>query len=280
MIWPNRVDDSDALATRKQDEELFRWGIGQQQFGWQKLDAEAEHEMRLQHVQPDTWIVPPRFLIFSALGTPTATEFYRAGDEAKANLRKGSDNFATFRGKKVFETKPYALEGDGNVIGPLTRERVIGDYFIDYPDTGQPQTAVYCCANDKFSSMVLYQDDGSGPAKAQWPAPPGGHAGGHAGGPPGGHAGGSPGGPPGGPRGPTGPQGPKGNTGLQGPKCFTGLRGRRGETAPSCPHGPLAPLPGGHTYSCGLDAQGYQGGDPHQMQPTQNQQQQQQQNQP
>ena len=102
--------DTAAPTTRRQDEELFRWDIGQQQFGWQKLDAEAEHEMRLQHVQPDTWIAPSRFLNFAALDTPTATEFYRAGDEDRASLRKGSDNFATFRGKQVFETKPYVAQ--------------------------------------------------------------------------------------------------------------------------------------------------------------------------
>ena len=140
-----------ASKTRQEDRELFQFGIVQREDrGWISLDAEAEYEMRLQHVQPDSWIVPPRMLNFVALGQPAETEYYRAGEEARANLRRGGDNFATFRGKKVFETKPYNLDVDGRALDPLTRERMIGDYFVELP--GEGRTEFYCCANDKFQS--------------------------------------------------------------------------------------------------------------------------------
>lgn len=140
-----------ASKTRQEDRELFQFGIVQREDrGWISLDAEAEYEMRLQHVQPDSWIVPPRMLNFVALGQPAETEYYRAGEEARANLRRGGDNFATFRGKKVFETKPYNLDVDGRALDPLTRERMIGDYFVELPDEGT--TEFYCCQTDKFQS--------------------------------------------------------------------------------------------------------------------------------
>ena len=124
------ADDAKRVAV--EDRELFRFGVVQREDrGWIALDAEAEYEMRLQHVQPNSWIVPPRMLNFVALGQKAETEYYRAGDEARANLRQGGDNFASFRGKKVFETKPYSLDVDGRVLDPLTRERMIGDYFVE-----------------------------------------------------------------------------------------------------------------------------------------------------
>ena len=146
------ASEENTKMIKREDRELFQFGIVQREDrGWISLDAEAEYEMRLQHVQPDSWIVPPRMLNFVALGQPAETEYYRAGEEARANLRRGGDNFATFRGKKVFETKPYSLDVDGRHLDPLTRERMIGDYFIEFDDT---TTEVYCCETDKFQSRV------------------------------------------------------------------------------------------------------------------------------
>ena len=143
------ADDAKRVAV--EDRELFRFGVVQREDrGWIALDAEAEYEMRLQHVQPNSWIVPPRMLNFVALGQKAETEYYRAGDEARANLRQGGDNFASFRGKKVFETKPYSLDVDGRVLDPLTRERMIGDYFVEPIYDNTVRTSFYCCESDRF----------------------------------------------------------------------------------------------------------------------------------
>ena len=155
------ADDAKRVAV--EDRELFRFGVVQREDrGWIALDAEAEYEMRLQHVQPNSWIVPPRMLNFVALGQKAETEYYRAGDEARANLRQGGDNFASFRGKKVFETKPYSLDVDGRVLDPLTRERMIGDYFVEpiYDDT--VKTSFYCCESDRFEErkQIVTQANG------------------------------------------------------------------------------------------------------------------------
>lgn len=59
------------------------------------------------------------------------TEVWRAGEAtARGNLLRGEDNFATFRGKSVYEIKPYQLDVDGRVVDPLNRSRMIGDFFV------------------------------------------------------------------------------------------------------------------------------------------------------
>jgi hypothetical protein len=148
----------EAKQVAQEDRELFRFGVVQREDrGWIALDAEAEYEMRLQHVQPNSWIVPPRMLNFVALGQKAETEYYRAGDEARANLRQGGDNFASFRGKKVFETKPYSLDVDGRVLDPLTRERMIGDYFVEPIYDPHVTTSFYCCESDRFEERKGYE---------------------------------------------------------------------------------------------------------------------------
>lgn len=58
------------------------------------------------------------------MGQLAETEVYRAGEStARGNLQKGEDNFVTFRGKSVFETRPYTLDVDGRRIDPLNRTR-------------------------------------------------------------------------------------------------------------------------------------------------------------
>ena len=147
--------------------ELWRWGIIQHtERGWYHMDAEAQHVMRCENIQPDTWIVPPRMTSFAAMGQMAETEVWRAGEStARGNLLRGEDNFATFRGKSVYEIKPYQLDVDGRVVDPLNRSRMIGDFFVipcyaiqkqnDYmvPVFGKGRTQVYCCESDSFETF-------------------------------------------------------------------------------------------------------------------------------
>lgn len=148
--------------------ELWRWGIIQHtERGWYHMDAEAQHVMRCENIQPDTWIVPPRMTSFAAMGQMAETEVYRAGEAtARGNLLRGEDNFATFRGKSVYEIKPYQLDVDGRVVDPLNRSRMIGDFFVvpcydiakdadgpAYPRFGKGRTQVYCCESDSFETF-------------------------------------------------------------------------------------------------------------------------------
>ena len=149
--------------------ELWRWGIIQHtERGWYHMDAEAQHVMRCENIQPDTWIVPPRMTSFAAMGQMAETEVYRAGEAtARGNLLRGEDNFATFRGKSVYEIKPYQLDVDGRVVDPLNRSRMIGDFFVipyfdiardgdgpQYPRAKKGRTQVYCCESDSFETFA------------------------------------------------------------------------------------------------------------------------------
>jgi hypothetical protein len=148
--------------------ELWRFGIVQHsERGWYHLDAESQHCMRLENIEPDTWIVPSRMTSYAAMGQMAETEYYRAGADARLNLKLGEDNFTTFRGKKVFEVKPFTLDVDGRTIDPLNRTRMIGDFFIvpyyektvdaNNKDKYEPeagQTQVYCCETDRFETFT------------------------------------------------------------------------------------------------------------------------------
>lgn len=131
------------------------------------MDAEAENVMQLENIQPDCWIVPNRMTSYAAMGQHAETEVYRAGEAvARGNLEQGKDRFTTFRGKKVYETRPYQLDVDGRVVDPLNRTRMIGDFFVVpyhemmndngriYPQARKGTTQVYCCESDRFESFV------------------------------------------------------------------------------------------------------------------------------
>lgn len=148
--------------------EIWRFGIIQHsERGWYHMDAEAENVMQLENIQPDCWIVPNRMTSYAAMGQHAETEVYRAGEKvARGNLEQGKDRFTTFRGKKVYETRPYQLDVDGRVVDPLNRTRMIGDFFVVpyhemmnfngriYPQARKGTTQVYCCESDRFESFV------------------------------------------------------------------------------------------------------------------------------
>ena len=57
-------------------------------------------------------------------------EYNRKGPGAVANLEKGPDNLVSFRGSKVFETRPFDIDFIGEPRDLLVRERQIGEYFV------------------------------------------------------------------------------------------------------------------------------------------------------
>lgn len=150
--------------------ELWRFGIIQHsERGWYHMDAEAEHVMMMENIKPDTWIVPGRMKSFAAMGQLAETDVYRAGEAtARGNLEKGADQFSTFRGKSVYEVRPYQLDVDGRKVDPLNRTRMIGDFFVVpyyeletyangqllHPVGEAGATQVYCCETDRFETFT------------------------------------------------------------------------------------------------------------------------------
>jgi hypothetical protein len=166
--------------------ELWRFGIVQHsERGWYHMDAEAGNVMEMENISPDTWIVPNRMTTFAAMGQHAETEVYRAGESvARANLEQGKARFTTFRGKSVYETRPYQLDVDGRIVDPLNRTRMIGDFFVLpyydlrtgndnsslYPVGAQGTTQVYCCESDRFEAFCwsdVHQDSEFGAVSQQ-----------------------------------------------------------------------------------------------------------------
>ena len=74
------------------------------------------------------------------------------GSGAAANLEKGPDNLLTFRGSKVFETRPFDIDFIGEPRDLLVRERQIGEYFL-MPEKKQGQ------ADGARDIMIYSMDD-------------------------------------------------------------------------------------------------------------------------
>jgi hypothetical protein len=108
-----------------------RWALVQkQERGLYLLDAELKDQMKYEGVTPDTWILPSKMSIYVTMVPSAEVEYYRKGSGAAANLEKGPANMLSFRGSKVFETRPFDIDFIGEPRDLLVRERQIGEYYI------------------------------------------------------------------------------------------------------------------------------------------------------
>merc|ERR1711865_912202 len=104
-----------------------RWAVVQkQERGLYLLDAELKDQMKYEGVKPNVWILPSKMSIYVTMVPSAEVEFYRKGSGAAANLEKGPDNLLTFRGSKVFETRPFDIDFIGEPRDLLVRQRQIG----------------------------------------------------------------------------------------------------------------------------------------------------------
>ena len=108
-----------------------RWALVQkQERGLYLLDAELKDQMKYEGVSPNVWILPSKMSIYVTMVPSAEVEFYRKGAGAAANLEKGPGNMLSFRGSKVYETRPFDIDFIGEPRDLLVRERQIGEYFV------------------------------------------------------------------------------------------------------------------------------------------------------
>jgi len=108
-----------------------RWALVQkQERGLYLLDAELKDQMKYEGVTPDIWILPSKMSIYVTMVPSAEVEYYRKGSGAAANLEKGPANMLSFRGSKVFETRPFDIDFIGEPRDLLVRERQIGEYYV------------------------------------------------------------------------------------------------------------------------------------------------------
>jgi len=136
-----------------------RWALVQkQERGLYLLDAELKDQMKYEGVSPNVWILPSKMSIYVTMVPSAEVEFYRKGAGAAANLEKGPGNLLTFRGSKVFETRPFDIDFIGEPRDLLVRERQIGEYFVfptqEQVGQGNPRDIfIYSMDTDNFERM-------------------------------------------------------------------------------------------------------------------------------
>ena len=129
-----------------------RWAVVQkQERGLYILDAELKDQMKYEGVTPNVWILPSKMSIYVTMVPSAEVEFYRKGSGAADNLEKGPGNLLTFRGSKVFETRPFDIDFIGEPRDLLVRERQIGEYFTFPEEEGE--------IKGKFRDIFIYSMD-------------------------------------------------------------------------------------------------------------------------
>lgn len=130
-----------------------RWALVQkQERGLYLLDAELKDQMKYEGVSPDTWILPSKMSIYVTMVPSAEVEYYRKGSGAAANLEKGPANMLSFRGSKVFETRPFDIDFIGEPRDLLVRERQIGEYYL-FPTKADADN------DDKNRNIHIYDMD-------------------------------------------------------------------------------------------------------------------------
>ena len=107
------------------------WAVVQkQERGLYLLDAELKDTMRYEGVNPDTWIVPSKMSIYvTMVDGPTPLKYSDGGPSTQGALEAGPSRFQTFRGSKVFESRPFDIDFIGEPYDLLVRRRQIGEHF-------------------------------------------------------------------------------------------------------------------------------------------------------
>jgi len=130
------------------------WGIVQkQERGLYLLDAELKDTMRYEGVSPDTWIVPSKMSIYVTMVPSSEVEYYRGGPNTLDSMDKGPAKFLSFRGSKVFESRPFDIDFIGEPYDLLVRRRQIGEHFVL---GGQP------CGRDNTGNVLDIKDAADG----------------------------------------------------------------------------------------------------------------------
>lgn len=142
------------------------WAVVQKkERGLYLLDAELKDTMRYEGVTPDTWIVPSKMSIYvTMVDGPTPLKYSEGGPSTQGALEAGPSRFQTFRGCKVFESRPFDIDFIGEPYDLLVRRRQVGEHFIlggsdsGVTNGGVPQAANASADEGKFDSFIYSMD--------------------------------------------------------------------------------------------------------------------------
>ena len=144
-------------------EERWRFACVQKDIkGLFILDAEVKDRMRRVGIEPDSWIFPSKMAIYASMVPEYFNEFSRGGEKATTALENGAKRFDTFRGCRVFETRPFDTDfmSEGS-IEPLMRDREIGEYYTLNPHPVRKQDF-----REEYAAAEAYAQVPGNPRKA------------------------------------------------------------------------------------------------------------------
>jgi hypothetical protein len=139
------------------------WAVVQKkERGLYLLDAELKDTMRYEGVTPNTWIVPSKMSIYvTMVDGPTPLKYSEGGPATQGALEAGPSRFQTFRGSKVFESRPFDIDFIGEPYDLLVRRRQIGEHFVMgglvSDVVGANDTYVYDMNRDNFERITMVE---------------------------------------------------------------------------------------------------------------------------
>ena len=173
--WRKRFDRTPKRRHNVLKYEKNMWGLLQKDLkGLYIMDAEVKHDMKLNGVTPNVLVLPSKASIYAQMVPSLETKYMERGDGAHAALASGKMS-TTFRGSEVFECESFDVDFSHENVDLLTRDRMIGQYFVmgrngsdanrRLLDTAADQDArdaaynikIFCAEHDKFVE-IKYSD--------------------------------------------------------------------------------------------------------------------------
>jgi hypothetical protein len=146
--WRKRFDRTPKRRHNVLKYEKNMWGLLQKDLkGLYIMDAEVKHDMKLNGVKPNVLVLPSKASIYAQMVPSLETNYMERGDGAHAALSSGKMN-TTFRGSEVFECESFDVDFSHENVDLLTRDRMIGQYFVMGRNGTTAQRANVALTND------------------------------------------------------------------------------------------------------------------------------------
>lgn len=166
--WQRKYGVKASSLSEIMQREKNNWAcVQKKERGLYLLDAECKNMMSYEGVTPNLWIFPSKMSIYVSMVPSSEVEYFRKGPGAADNLERGPDNFQTFRGCKVFETRPFDIDFVGEPVDLLRRNVQIGEYYflennktIKIFNMATDDFEIFSAEDDDFDTL----DDGAGVA--------------------------------------------------------------------------------------------------------------------
>lgn len=109
--------------------------------------------MRRVGIEPDAWIFPSKMAIYASMVPEYLNEYSRGGPKAASALEEGPARFDTFRGNKVFETRPFDTDFMAQgAVEPLVRTRQIGEFYVI--NSTDQDIEIFDMSRDRFTKVT------------------------------------------------------------------------------------------------------------------------------